>query len=164
MWIKIQKEQTYTLSANVYKMFGQSADYLRLVGISPGQYEQLVMQYAKKHGKITRGEASKLCGISEDQVTRLLRKLHNSKKLKIKGKGRGAYYVIPEAAKTRACVYLNFYLKRWRRRLLKAGAAAIGLILLTTGTTVGGLIPLWLGGDPLFEAMTFAILFGLIFA
>jgi multidrug efflux pump subunit AcrB len=37
-------------------------------------------------------------------------------------------------------------------------------ILLTTATTVGGLLPLWLFGGPLFESMAVAILFGLIFA
>ena len=37
-------------------------------------------------------------------------------------------------------------------------------ILLTTGTTVGGLIPLWLHGGPMFEPMAIAILFGLLFA
>jgi len=37
-------------------------------------------------------------------------------------------------------------------------------ILLTTLTTVGGLIPLWVGGGPLFEPMAVAIIFGLIFA
>ena len=37
-------------------------------------------------------------------------------------------------------------------------------ILLTTTTTVGGLIPLWLGGGAMFTAMAVAILFGLIFA
>jgi multidrug efflux pump subunit AcrB len=35
-------------------------------------------------------------------------------------------------------------------------------ILLTTATTVGGLLPLWLGGGP--EPMAIAIIFGLIFA
>lgn len=37
-------------------------------------------------------------------------------------------------------------------------------ILLTTLTTVGGLIPLWVGGGPLFEPMAVSIIFGLIFA
>jgi multidrug efflux pump subunit AcrB len=37
-------------------------------------------------------------------------------------------------------------------------------ILLTTGTTVGGLIPLWLGGGPMWEPMAIAIIFGLLFA
>jgi len=37
-------------------------------------------------------------------------------------------------------------------------------ILLTTLTTAGGLIPLWVGGGPLFEPMAVSIIFGLIFA
>ena len=37
-------------------------------------------------------------------------------------------------------------------------------ILLTTLTTAGGLLPLWVGGGPLFEPMAVSIIFGLIFA
>ncbi len=37
-------------------------------------------------------------------------------------------------------------------------------ILLTTATTVGGMLPLWFGGGPMFESMAIAILFGLLFA
>ncbi len=37
-------------------------------------------------------------------------------------------------------------------------------ILLTTGTTVGGLLPLWLGGGPMWQPMAIAIIFGLLFA
>ncbi|MEO0368716.1 MAG: efflux RND transporter permease subunit, partial [Pseudomonadota bacterium] len=37
-------------------------------------------------------------------------------------------------------------------------------ILLTTATTVGGMIPLWISGGPMFESMAVAILFGLLFA
>jgi multidrug efflux pump subunit AcrB len=37
-------------------------------------------------------------------------------------------------------------------------------ILLTTATTVVGLIPLWLGGGIMFEPLALAILFGLMFA
>ncbi len=37
-------------------------------------------------------------------------------------------------------------------------------ILLTTATTVGGLLPLWLGGGPMWEPMAVVIIFGLIFA
>ena len=36
--------------------------------------------------------------------------------------------------------------------------------MLTTATTIGGMIPLWLGGGPMFETMAVAILFGLLFA
>ena len=50
------------------------------------------------------------------------------------------------------------------RAIIEAAQRRLRPILLTTATTVGGLIPLWLGGGPLFEAMAVAIIFGLIFA
>lgn len=50
------------------------------------------------------------------------------------------------------------------RAIVEAAQRRLRPILLTTATTVGGLIPLWLGGGPLFESMAVAILFGLIFA
>lgn len=37
-------------------------------------------------------------------------------------------------------------------------------ILLTTATTIGGLLPLWFGGGPMWEPMAIAIIFGLAFA
>ncbi|MFQ5634099.1 MAG: efflux RND transporter permease subunit [Gammaproteobacteria bacterium] len=37
-------------------------------------------------------------------------------------------------------------------------------ILLTTATTCAGLLPLWLGGGPMWEPMAIAIIFGLVFA
>ncbi len=37
-------------------------------------------------------------------------------------------------------------------------------ILLTTATTVGGMMPLWLSHDPMFETMAVSIMFGLLFA
>ncbi len=50
------------------------------------------------------------------------------------------------------------------RAIIEAAQRRLRPILLTTATTVGGLIPLWFGGGPLFEAMAVAILFGLLFA
>lgn len=37
-------------------------------------------------------------------------------------------------------------------------------IILTTCTTVGGMLPLWISRDPMFETMAVAIIFGLLFA
>ena len=37
-------------------------------------------------------------------------------------------------------------------------------ILLTPVTTLGGLIPLYLGGGPMYEPMAVSIMFGLVFA
>jgi multidrug efflux pump subunit AcrB len=48
--------------------------------------------------------------------------------------------------------------------ILEAGQRRLRPILLTTATTVGGLVPLWLGGGAMWEPMAIAIIFGLIFA
>ncbi|MCY3808736.1 MAG: efflux RND transporter permease subunit [Gemmatimonadetes bacterium] len=48
--------------------------------------------------------------------------------------------------------------------VLEAAQRRLRPIMLTTATTVGGLLPLWFGGDPLFVSMAVAILFGLVFA
>jgi multidrug efflux pump subunit AcrB len=50
------------------------------------------------------------------------------------------------------------------RAIVESAQRRFRPILLTTATTAGGLIPLWLGGGPLFEAMAVSILFGLLFA
>ncbi|MCK5196316.1 MAG: efflux RND transporter permease subunit, partial [Desulfobulbaceae bacterium] len=48
--------------------------------------------------------------------------------------------------------------------ILEAARRRVRPILLTTATTIGGLIPLWLGGGAMFRWMAVAIIFGLFFA
>lgn len=48
--------------------------------------------------------------------------------------------------------------------VLEACQRRVRPILLTTCTTVGGMLPLWYGGGPMFEPMAIAIIFGLSFA
>ena len=50
------------------------------------------------------------------------------------------------------------------RAVIEASQKRLRPILLTTTTTVGGLIPLWLGGGPMWEPMAIAIIFGLLFS
>ncbi|MEL7060927.1 MAG: efflux RND transporter permease subunit [Acidobacteriota bacterium] len=50
------------------------------------------------------------------------------------------------------------------RAVIESAQRRLRPILLTTFTTLGGMIPLYLGGGPLFESMAAAIMFGLIFA
>jgi len=50
------------------------------------------------------------------------------------------------------------------RAVIESAQRRLRPILLTTGTTVGGLIPLWLGGGVMYRPMAIAIIFGLIFA
>ena len=51
-----------------------------------------------------------------------------------------------------------------RRAIVEAAQRRLRPILLTTATTVGGLLPLWWGGGPMFKPMAIAIIFGLLFA
>jgi multidrug efflux pump subunit AcrB len=48
--------------------------------------------------------------------------------------------------------------------IIEAAQRRLRPILLTTATTMGGLIPLWLGGGAMWEPMAIAIIFGLAFA
>ncbi|MDX9724411.1 MAG: efflux RND transporter permease subunit, partial [Myxococcota bacterium] len=51
-----------------------------------------------------------------------------------------------------------------QQAIIEAAQRRLRPIYLTAGTTVGGLIPLWLGGGPLWEPLAIAIIFGLSFS
>ncbi len=51
-----------------------------------------------------------------------------------------------------------------RRAVLESAQRRLRPILLTTMTTIGGLLPLWFGGGPMWEPMAISIIFGLLFA
>ena len=87
-----KKGRSYHLSAAVYRGIGQKAAYVRVRGIKPEQQRQKVLQYAKKHGRITRREAAEICQISDFQATRLLRGLVKDGHITLHGKGKGAFY------------------------------------------------------------------------
>ncbi len=48
--------------------------------------------------------------------------------------------------------------------LVPAAQHRLRPILLTTVPTIGGLLPLWLGGGPMWEPTAVAIIFGLLYA
>ena len=50
------------------------------------------------------------------------------------------------------------------RAVIEAAQQRLRPILLTTATTIVGLLPLWFGGSPMFEPMAISIIFGLGFA
>ncbi len=54
--------------------------------------------------------------------------------------------------------------KEPQKAIIDACLRRLRPIFLTTGTTVGGLIPLWIGGGPLWQPLAIALLFGLAFA
>ncbi|MCB1155461.1 efflux RND transporter permease subunit, partial [bacterium] len=51
-----------------------------------------------------------------------------------------------------------------QRAIVESGQRRMRPILLTTCTTVFGLVPLWLGGGVMWEPMAIAIIFGLMFS
>ena len=50
------------------------------------------------------------------------------------------------------------------RAVVEAAQRRLRPIVLTTCTTIGGMLPLWYGGGPMFAPMAVAIIFGLLFA
>ncbi len=88
----IKKGRTYTLSTQVYRTLGQSAGYIRQAGVDPLQQEQMVLHYARQHGRVTRKEVAELCRIGPYQATRLLDRLVTHGKMQRVGAGRGVYY------------------------------------------------------------------------
>jgi ATP-dependent DNA helicase RecG len=91
----VKKGRTFTLASSVYRDMDDKEGYVRQVGFEPIQQEQMVLKYAKEHGKITRREAASLCQVSAGQASHLLRRLATEGKLQIEGERRGAHYRIP---------------------------------------------------------------------
>lgn len=84
--------RAYHLSAATYRRLGEEAAYVRLKGFERPQMEQMILEYAKAHGRITRREAAELCRLKEYQAFYILQKLEKAGRLEAVGKGRGAYY------------------------------------------------------------------------
>lgn len=91
----IKKGRTYTLSASIYRQLGESIGYIRQAGFDRIQQEQMVIQYVEKTGQISRKDTMELCRLNADQATYLLKTLVNEQKLRLEGKGRGAFYRKP---------------------------------------------------------------------
>ena len=89
----VKKGRTYTLAAKLYREADQGADYVRQAGFDVIQQEQMVLRYIRSHGRITRKSVGELCRLSEDQASRLLRKLAGERKIKSDGRGRGTGYL-----------------------------------------------------------------------
>ncbi|MFN0149549.1 MAG: ATP-binding protein [bacterium] len=90
-----RKGRTWHLSAATYRRVGDRAAYVRQRGFEPLQQEQMVLQYAQKHGRITRRDAAELCRIAPIQAKRLLGRLVAQGKLVLHGLRRGAHYGLP---------------------------------------------------------------------
>jgi len=91
-----RRGRLYHLSAAMYRGMGKPAAYVRAHGLETAQMEQLILQYAQAHERITRREAADLCQVQEHQASYLLRRLRGRGKLELVGTGRGAHYRMPQ--------------------------------------------------------------------
>jgi ATP-dependent DNA helicase RecG len=86
--------RSYTLAARVYATLGQHAAYTRQAGFDAIQHEQMVLNYVRQHRSIQRPDVVELCHLTEDQATRLLRRLVDSGRLRPEGEKRWRRYVL----------------------------------------------------------------------
>ncbi len=85
------KDRFYTLTGTVAKALGRSADTRQTAPVISQRAKQ-VLSHVAKHGRITRKDAAALFQISDDQASRLLRKLCSENKLVSHGSGRDTWY------------------------------------------------------------------------
>lgn len=89
-----RRGRTYHLTSEMYRVLGNKSGYVRTRGFEPLQQEQMVLQFARQHGQITRRDAADLCRIAPSQASRLLAKLAaRHPDLRLEGERRGARYV-----------------------------------------------------------------------
>jgi len=88
----MRKARAWHLSAATYRRFGEPGGYIRMRGFEVLQQEQMVLQYATSHGRITRSEAAELCRIDLRQASRLLHRLTVRGDLDMHGNRRWAWY------------------------------------------------------------------------
>jgi DNA-binding transcriptional ArsR family regulator len=71
----------YTLSAKVYNKRGKKAAYIRQSGFDSIQQEEMVINYIKVHGSISRAETMELCINTKFQAYTLLKKLKDQQRI-----------------------------------------------------------------------------------
>jgi len=87
-----RKGRAWHLSAATYRRLGEKAACVRQRGFEPLQQEQMVLQYAERHRRITRAEVAELCQLTPDQAYRLLQRLAKAGRLTRHGSKKGAWY------------------------------------------------------------------------
>ncbi len=89
------KGRTYHMSAALYRQLGEPAQYVRTKGLDEIQQREILLTFVKRHGSITRREASELCQLASPQAGRILRELRDRGELVMFGERRWARYELP---------------------------------------------------------------------
>lgn len=87
------KSKAYILNAHIYRENSNSVGYVRQTGIDSIRNEELILKLARQQkGWVTRENVTDLLKLTNAQAYNILKKLAESGKLKLEGKGRGAKY------------------------------------------------------------------------
>lgn len=88
-----RKNKEYILSKGVYMENNNSIGYVRQSGIDAIRHEEMVLKLVKESNNgVRREEVSELLNVSKDKAYLVLKKLVESNKIELIGKGRGAKY------------------------------------------------------------------------
>lgn len=87
--------RSWRLSAATYRSLGKEAAYVRQRGVERARKEEMVLQYVRSYGRISRGVAAELCRIPPHQATWLLKELVERGELRRHGQRRWSWYGPP---------------------------------------------------------------------
>lgn len=86
------RARRYHLGLAVYREIGKKAEYVRRRGFDRPQMEQMILEYVRSYGRITRREVMDLCRVEGQQAVYLLRRLVKEGHLEMIGSGRKTFY------------------------------------------------------------------------
>lgn len=89
------RNRSFHLSPAFYRQ-ARADEYIRARDIDPFQQEQMVLDFVRQKGTITRSTAADLCKIQPTQASQLLQRLKRQGKLTMLGARKTARYVLPD--------------------------------------------------------------------
>lgn len=89
--------RSYHLSVGVYEALGLLDDYNRRKQAEDMEDEERVLDYMHRNGRITRTQVMELTGLASNQADYLLRRLRAEEAIVLIGRGRAAYYELPNS-------------------------------------------------------------------
>lgn len=82
------------LTARVYEAVKSDVEYTRDKTVQYIRAKEMIVEYIKKHGSITKSTVQVLCGFSEQQARRTLEKMQKEDIIKLANAGRYAKYTL----------------------------------------------------------------------
>lgn len=89
------RSREYHLASAFFRYAEDREGYIRVRGVEGNQHEQMILQFVRAHGEITRADAARLCMLNATSASRLLRRLAAEGKLELQGERRWSRYVTP---------------------------------------------------------------------